>query len=594
MIQTACPLDCYDACKVLVDPKNPKKLFGAPHPYTKERLCVHLYRHFPNAKRITKPKVNGKEVSLDEALDAVADALKKKWLLWRGSGNLALMQEVTNLLAKRANGVITRGSLCDGAGDAGIVEGRGVNKLLSPHQIAKADVVVIWGRNVTETSPHLVDFIKDKKIVVIDPRKIPITKNAILHLQIKPRSDFYLAILLARFLIMEGAEDSPWLEKFASEWEDYYEFTRTFRIKAILEHIGISLDDLGDLLLLLQEKRVVFLVGAGVQRNCIGNMTLRAIDAVAAILGLFGKEGCGVSYLSNSKLGLENPFEITAKSEPKAATPFAKYESVLIQGGNPAHSMPNSNKVVKELKEVENIIYFGLYENETSALSNIIIPAKSFLEKDDVRLSYGHEYMLKMNKVYESDIGISEYDFTQEILKRLNLEPIESESFYIEHFLKQAKRVDDHLISPAFEEIPYKDGFSEDGEDEFEFIDDFYDDFENIKALRRFRRKVKKETQKFFYLLTPKSKRSLNSQFAPSEVKVYLSKEAGFKEGDEVVVISDNGALKAIVAIDDELRSDVAVIYSYTKGVNKLTPSHLSDEGENACYGDVKVIIEPL
>ncbi len=591
MIQTACPLDCYDACKILVDPKNPNRLMGAPHPYTKGWLCAHLNCHFFEAKRITKPKVNGKEVSLDEALDVVADALKKKWLLWRGSGNLALMQEVTNLLAKKANGVITRGSLCDGAGDAGIVEGRGVNKLLSPHQIAKADVVIIWGRNVTETSPHLVDFIKDKKIVVIDPRKIPITKNAILHLQVKPRSDFYLAMLLARFLIMEGAENSTWLEEFASEWEDFYDFTRTFRIKAILEHIGISLDDLGDLLLLLQEEKIVFLVGAGVQRNCIGNMTLRAIDGVAAVLGLFGKEGCGVSYLSNSKLGLKNPFEVRVKSEPKATTPFANYESVLIQGGNPAHSMPNSNEVIKQLKEVQNLIYFGLYENETSALSNIIIPAKSFLEKEDVRLSYGHEYMLPMHKVYESDIGISEYEFTQEILKRLNIEPIESESFYIEYFLKQAKKEKEHLLNPGFEELPYHEGFGEDGDEEFEFIDDFYDDFEDIKALRRFRKKLKKEESKTFYLLTPKSKKSLNSQFAPREVLVFFHEDAGFEEGQRVLVCSEYGKLDAIVAIDNNLRCDVALIYSYTKGVNKLTPSHLSDEGENACYGDVKVKI---
>ncbi len=82
-------------------------------------------------------------------------------------------------------------------------------------------------------------------------------------------------------------------------------------------------------------------------------------------------------------------------------------------------SMPSSNRVRKELKQVQNLIYFGLYENETSKLANIIIPAKTFLEKDDLRLSYGHQYLQKMNKCFDSGIGISEYNFTKEILKRL-------------------------------------------------------------------------------------------------------------------------------------------------------------------------------
>ena len=592
MIQTACPLDCYDACSIICDTNNPTKLIaGNLAPTTNGVLCSHLYKHIHEAKRVNKPMVNGKEVSLEEALDAVADAIKDKaWLLWRGSGNLGVMQQVTNFLIKEVNGVTTKGTLCDGAGEAGIIASRGVNKLLSSNQIAKSEVVVIWGRNITVTNSHLMPYIKDKKIVVIDPIKTKIAKEADIYIPIKPRGDFYLAVLLARFIMMESAEDREYLEEFATEYEDYYDFTRTFRIKAVLEHIGVSLNDIGDLLLLLQNKKIVFLVGAGVQKYEIGDATLRAIDALAAILGLFGKEGCGVSYLANSQLGFNNPFKIKSKTELKATTPFSKYKSVIVQGGNPAESMPCSNRVVEELKKVENLIYFGLYENETSKLANIIIPAKNFLEKDDVRLSYGHEYVQKMNKALHSDIGISEYDFTQEILKRLNKEPIEDESYYINFWLEQAVKDGDRLLSPAYEEIPYKDGFGEDGDEEFEFVDEFYDDFEDIKALRRFRKKIQKDIDEY-YLITPKSSKMLNSQFNKLEDIVYLNPSLGFENEEKVVVKSIWGELELKVKVSSDIRADCVLIKYATKGVNKLTPPISSLEGDMACFGDVKVKI---
>ena len=592
MIRTACPLDCFDSCSVVCDSNYPERLVAGNNiPYTNGVLCAHLYKHIHEAKRVTEPMVNGKKVSMSEALDAVAKALQENWLLWRGSGNMGVMQSVTNLLTQRAGGALTRGTLCDGAGDAGIVEGRGVNRLLPIEQIAKSEVVVVWGRNVTVTNSHLLPYIEDKELIVIDPVKTKIAKMANLYLQVKPRSDFYLATILARFIIMENAEDREWLEKFATDYEEYYEFTRTFRIKAILEHIGLSLSEIGDLLLMLQNKKVVFLVGAGVQRHEIGGSTLRAIDALAALLGLFGKEGCGVSYLSNSRLGFDDPFKVNVKTEQIAITPFSKYKTVLIQGGNPAESMPCTSRVVEALKSVENLIYFGLYENDTSNLANIIIPAKNFLEKDDLKLSYGHHYVQRMNKVYDSKIGISEYDFTQEILKRLNLKAIESLDYYIDYWLKQTIKKDNQMITPAYKEIPYSDGFGEKGGDKFEFIDDFYDDFEDIKALRRFRKQAGLHNDEF-WLLTPKNSKTLNFQFDKPKDEISINPNLGIKDGEKVLVKSIWGELKLTARVSRDLREDTVLINCGVKGVNRLTPPISSQEGDMACYGDSKVKIE--
>ena len=240
MIKTACGLDCPDACGIVSDPKYfPKVVADPAHPTTNGALCSLLNRYIHAEPRVTKARVGEQEVSMDEALEVVSKALKvKNKLLWRGSGNFGVMQEITNLLFDKIDGTTTKGSLCDGAGDAGIVEGRGVNRILPPEQIGMAEVVVVWGKNLSVTASHLMPYIEGKKIVVIDPMETSIAKKADLFLQIMPRSDFYMAIMLARFAMMGNHEDKEYLEEFAPEYEDFMILLEDFGLKLFWSILG--------------------------------------------------------------------------------------------------------------------------------------------------------------------------------------------------------------------------------------------------------------------------------------------------------------------------------------------------------------------
>ncbi|CUV65495.1 Molybdopterin oxidoreductase [Sulfurovum sp. enrichment culture clone C5] len=592
MIYTTCALDCYDGCSIVYD--NDKISGDKLHPVTQGALCANVNKNIFKEPRITTPMINGKAISMDEALEYIASVVDDKTLLWRGSGNVAVMQEVTNLLMGKIDGTITKGSLCDGAGEAGIIEGRGVNLTLPLEQIAKSEVVVIWGRDVTVTNRHILPFIKDKKIIVIDPIKTKIAKSAHLHIQLAPRSDLYLAVLLARFIFMEELHDKKWLDKFASDYEEYYDFVRTFRIKALLALIDTNLDTIGDMLSLIEGKKVVFLVGAGVQKYSIGNEVLRAIDAVAVLLGLFGKEGCGVSYLGDSKLGFKNPFVTEIKKVSKVDTPFDEFDSVIIQGGNPCESMPNTNEVINRLENVKNVIYFGLYENETSRRANVVIPAKNFFEKNDVRLSYGHSYVSKINKIKECDFGISEYDFVREIFKIKSFGGLESEEYYLNYWLDQCDKMGNIFISKAYRELPYENGFGKDEDEEFVFLDDHDDDFIERKKLKRprgYKNILDKENS--FWLVNSKSNDSLNTQFEKSN-RVILHPDLGFCDDEEVMVSSEFGEIRLRIKNSVDIRIDCVKITANTIGINKLTPSIISNEGHNACYGEVKVSLSKV
>jgi len=398
--------------------------------------------------------------------------------------------------------------------------------------------------------------------------------------------------MLSRFIYMEDSQDTEWLEEFASEYEDFYDFTQEYRIKPILEYIGTDLGEMGQVLNAMRDQKTVFLVGAGVQKYSTGASVLHAIDSLAALLGLFGKEGCGVSYLSTMRLGFDDPFDVNCATVPKATTEFSNFDTVLVQGGNPAESMPDSTRVQKELEGVENLIYFGLYENETSKRAKIVIPAKHFYEKEDVLLSYGHQYVRKMNKVKESSIGISEYDFTKYLFDAFALDGLESEDAYIASWLEQCKLVDGEYISPVHQEIPYEEGFGEEGDDEFEFIEDYDDDFVNTRSFTKVRTSKKNKIQdERFWLLSPKSAKALNTQFIKNHT-VHIHPECGYAEGSQVSLISDHGSVALTVVLDENLRSDCVLVSSNTVGVNYLTPTLESEEGESACYQEVKVRVE--
>jgi len=585
---TACPLDCFDACSIVYENG---KLRGVKSGHTQGFLCPHL-NHYEKHERIVLPSYKGKKISMNEALlklkEMLNSSLKSEILHYRNHGNFGLMQEVTDHFFAQVGVVLTDGTLCDGAGEAGIIEGRGSNKNMPLSEIEKSEVVIIWGRNPHTTSSHLLPMLKNKTIIVIDPVKTKIAKIADLHIQIKPHTDIYLAMMLARFLHINDACDDDFLEKFASEFEEYYELTQTVRIKSMLDNMGMSLGEVGKIIELIKEKKVAIICGVGIQKYRDGADILRAVDALGVALGLFGKEGCGIAYLGNSKENIDSPFCTKAKRVSKVDTAFDEYKTVFIQAANPLSQMPDSLRVQDAIKHTQNVVYFGLYENETSRVADLIIPAKTFLEKDDVRTSYSHNAMLMMNRQVESEIGISEYDLSAYLCREFDIE-LKPELEYLEHFKKFVNVNGDVR---GREDIPYQNGFDTDDE-EFLFLEEVEIDKGANKIVLTKNRDKKRKVSQELHLITPKSTKSLNSQFK-RESRVFIHSTLGFAEDEKVKISSSTGSVILKVQHSDDLRKDCVLIYSGTAGVNNLTSSKHSYEGKSAVYQEDRVTIENL
>ena len=351
-------------------------------------------------------------------------------------------------------------------------------------------------------------------------------------------------------------------------------------MRTLMEKSGVAFDVIGDILHLIRGKKVSFLVGLGVQKYAHANQVLRAIDSFVAMLGFFGKEGCGVGYIADSGCGYANPFKVKTKKEDSVVNAdFSKYDLVFIQGANPANQMPNSKSVRENLKNAGFVVYFGLHENETSKLADLIIPSCSFLEKEDVKLAYGHEYIGYMPKLMDVKSGISEYDLTVKLMKKFGYEDLKSEKEYIDEIVSSnCIEIDGFKINKILSSIPYEKGFYTDN-GKFRFYDEVDDDF--VKE---------KDTM---YLLTAKWATSLNSQF---EVNPYLHVPLGLglKDGDKIELTSKYGDCEYEIRNDDRLRDDCFLLYSGNPNANMLTPSNMSDEGRSAVYQEMQVTWKKL
>ncbi|BAF70178.1 molybdopterin-containing oxidoreductase family protein [Nitratiruptor sp. SB155-2] len=571
-MKTACPLDCYDACSVILE--GDKLVGDKEHPFTKGHLCYKL-NHYFDYPQLQSAYYEGEPVSLERALDILEEKIKssQEILHFRGSGNVGKMQAITDLFFSAIGATLTEGSLCDAAGQFGIEKGRGKNLILPLEQIEKSELVIVWGRNVGYTNHHLIPYLQGKTLVVIDPVKTNLAKNASMHLQITPRTDLELACMLARFVYMQNREDEEFIEKHTEDYNFYTDFIRSYRMVPTTEKIGVDLVDIATLAELMMDMKTVILVGNGVQKYAHGTEVVRAIDSLAAMLGLFGKEGCGVSFLGDTSVGLEDPFRVKAKRVPKATVDFGFYDLCFIQGSNPVVTMPASKRVKEGLQKSFTVV-FGLYNDETAQLADLVIPAKNFLQKSDIRFSYGHEFVELMPKLQENDKALSEYEFTKEMMRRFGLGELKAEEEYVEIFTKQLKKRGEYYLLPSYEEVPYKQGF----EEPFCFIDEVEDEFDIL--------------QEGYYLITPKAKNAINSQFK-RDPYLYVPLRSGLHDGDRVIVRSQWGETEMEVKLLAELRDDCVLAYSGSL-INFVTPPMTDEHGNNAVFQEVKVSIKKV
>jgi len=167
-------------------------------------------------------------------------------------------------------------------------------------KIASSDVVILWGIDSHVDTDAFCEILKDKKLIVIDPVETKIAKEADLHVEIKKDADMFFAMILSRFLYIYDGFDKDFVQKYASEYEEYHELTQSLRIVDTLDKIGLELSAVEKVLELVENKKVMVVCGSGVKKHSNYDDVIQSINAFGVMLGLFDKDGSGVIHVDKN------------------------------------------------------------------------------------------------------------------------------------------------------------------------------------------------------------------------------------------------------------------------------------------------------
>ncbi|WP_428027052.1 molybdopterin-dependent oxidoreductase [Arcobacter sp.] len=521
---TACPMDCFDACQVVY-----KDGICKPNDdyITNKKLCKNFAYLIQEENIIDK--------NLEVTLKKVIDKLKQpnqKVLYYKGTGNMGVMQKVPMKFFEKIGATFATGSICDAGGEAGIELGRKYNVNPNIKDLLNSEVILVWGRNLTQTSAHIYKLIKDKIFITIDPVKTPIASKSEVFLQIPPKGDYLLAKLLQKAFDNENIDVND------------------------LKKLNITQEQFKKTIKLLTNKKVSVMLGIGAQKYKEGAVIFHEIDKVCNKLNLFDGKNKGVWYLENSAFPFDNKISVTpTKTCSYADIKFDDYDVVFIQGANPVISAPNSNYIIESLKN-SFVIFMGTTANETSKYADIIIPAKTFLQKRDVRLSYGHDELTFCEVCEKNDYAISEYELTSYLFKEFGFDGLLSEDEYLDCFKTKTK-----------------------DKPNIKFIEQ---DTKNVELLDL--------EDDEYYLLTSKNTDTLNSQFKYDEY-AYVHPSRGFVDNQIIIISSKIDTIQIKVKNDEKVYPNSILIYAGNKQVNKITSNELSDCGTNATFQDIKLAV---
>ncbi|OIQ45792.1 MAG: molybdopterin-binding oxidoreductase [Roseobacter sp. MedPE-SW] len=440
-LPSVCPLDCPDTCSLSVQVQGDTVVSvkgSIANPYTANVICNKVARYYPEfvhgTARLTHPlkrvgpRGSGQfeRISWEAALDIVhagftqaIEAHGPQSVLpfnYAGPhGELAGGSMDRRFFYQMGASLLNRGPLCGGVRGGAYASLFGAAPGMPPVQIEQSDLVLVWGNNVTVSNLHLAPLLKKLrarggKLVVIDPKRIKIAEQCDMYLQIKPGTDVVLAMGLAAELERRGALDEAFIAQWVDGFDPYMAQARHYTLDQVVETCGINAEDFHALAeVIVAAKNMACAFGNGIERGRSGGSALRAGMALPALLGHHGRLGAGVMAKSGGatpktqarlhgnhliKPGTRT-FNIVDLAnilqDDDLETPI---KATMIYNHNPVATHPDQANLMRALMR-EDLFIAGcdVVMTDSMAYCDVILPAASHFEFDDIYGAYGQNYL---------------------------------------------------------------------------------------------------------------------------------------------------------------------------------------------------------
>lgn len=455
-ILSVCARDCYDTCSLIIslnESKNIHSIKGDPrNPVTRGFTCP---RGAKDHERLIKNRVRSphlrqgdrlEKAGWEEALNAVSRKLARtidrhgpeSVLNLSYAGNMGLLSSgFPQRLWYALGAVKTDGALCSKSGHAALSLHYGESYGIDPVELRTSDLIVFWGFNAAVSSPHMWALaVKARhtlgaKIVVIDPLKTRTAKAADLWIHPRPGTDVALVYGIIHQLISRNLVDQSFIDTHTLGFDELKSRAAEWPLDRVVETTHIGDETIAQISTLYSRSRKsATMIGIGLQKCDQGADQVRAVSFIPALLGIhrgffYGNSGSfniDESLVSGKSLAgkTPEPVEQVALADHVAA---GKFKFIYVNCMNPAVTLPNQTVFRSGLKRPD--LFLTVHEThwtKTARYADVVLPAPTFLEKDDMVLPWCHHFVRYSRKavpaLYDSR---DEVWVMQEIAKRLEL-----------------------------------------------------------------------------------------------------------------------------------------------------------------------------
>ncbi len=283
----------------------------------------------------------------------------------------------------------------------------GTNRLIRYEEVVRADVLLVFGGDMTETNPIAALKVKEAvrkggaRLISVDaastrsdPYRSHLPRLAESHLQIRMGTERAAILGLTRALtkaMSDAGRQTPFSQRVAAGLSGISDeqiesatgvTTAAFRAAAAL-YAGAS--------------QGVLIFGRSITRSVGGYQNVLNLADLAILAGQVGRPGTGILPLTeeNNEQGAVEmggvseylPGFLPAKErgytlvEMLDAAARGEIKALYLVGENPLRSLPQKN-VEAALKGLDFLVCQDLFLSETAALAHVVLPACSYAEKE--------------------------------------------------------------------------------------------------------------------------------------------------------------------------------------------------------------------
>ena len=674
--KSVCPYDCPDACGLIltVDDNKVTKVRGnKEHAFTRGILCpkmAHYERVIHSPKRLMTPlRRIGKKgigpdqftpISWDEALERIVENFNhtintygsESILRYSYAGTMGAVNSPAADYFFRCIGATSQDrGICSPAKQAAFKSVYGDTVAIKPQEAQHSDLIILWSLNATATDVHILHDVNVAKrngafVWIIDTHKTYTYDQGTHHVYVKPGSDGALALGMIHIIHRDGLEDTTFIQAYV---QGYDELVRDVLPKFTPEYVssicGVPVEIIEELAHAYAKAKAPFIrLGSGVSRYGNGAMSCRCINALPAVVGAWQHLGGGLLSSSSSSQYFNKSF----MQQPNTPTPSKRMMPMILlgdlltnpkallehgledtSGGVPVHSLyifssnpaitaPNQNLVRQGL--MRNDLFTVVHERfftDTCAYADIILPATSSAESDDIFNSYGH-YTIAASYQAIPPVGESKsnWQVISELARRMGLD----DPFFamtarelIEHMVRNSSKLSqdeqDAILRGDLVEVALPDNYKMDFKTPSGKIE-ILNPRESIPLITYTEPYGDDEP---FWLIIGNDIRILDSSFCELEfddselMKLRMHPDDAalynINNSDAVEIYNNRGAVRIKVYLDDTVQRGTLVTLGVwwqsqssdaKVGINAVTASRPTDEAWGSTFYDVQVNIRKV